>query len=176
MSNKELGTASPAAKRSGERPWTVDFDRRWGGPGTIVFPGLEDWTAHSDPGVRHYSGKARYRTRFAWSGSGGGGRLALALGKVCNIASVRLNGHDLGIAWCEPWRLEIPRHALRQGENELVITVANLWLNRLIGDRLLPPDKRVTWTPDCPTNSRSIQKTPLLPSGLLGPVSILALD
>lgn len=93
--------------------------------------------------------------------------------KVCNIASVRLNGNDPGIALCEPWCLEIPRHALRQGENELVITVANLWLNRLIGDKPLPPDRRVTWTPDeLPLDS----KTPLLSSGLLGPVRILALD
>ena len=36
------------------------------------------------------------------------GRCFLSLGRVHNIASVRLNGRDLGVAWCDPWRVSLP--------------------------------------------------------------------
>jgi hypothetical protein len=58
--------------------------------------------------------------------------------------------------------------AVRAGENNLEISVVNLWPNRLIGDAALPPEKRFT-----ETNIRKfVATTPLLPSGLLGPVTI----
>ena len=85
------------------------------------------------------------------------------------MASVKLNGRDLGVVWCDPWEVEIPPGLLREQGNELEITVANRWPNRLIGDQALPPEKRrtkTTWNP--------FQKTsPLLPSGLIGPVQVM---
>ena len=63
----------------------------------------------------------------------------LELGVVRELAQVRLNGQDLGIAWKEPFRVEATE-ALRAGTNELEIQVTNLWPNRMIGDERLPPD------------------------------------
>ncbi len=52
----------------------------------------------------------------------------------------------------------------------LEIEVVNFWPNRIIGDQFLPPEKRLTRT-----NIRKLTKdTPLMESGLLGPVSLLA--
>ena len=96
-----------------------------------------------------------------------GKKYFLDLGLVKNLARVRLNGSDLGVAWCYPWRLDATR-ALRNGDNRLEIEVANLWPNRLIRDAGLPPEQRLTWTTDNPYKPDS----PLLPSGLLGPVSL----
>jgi hypothetical protein len=60
--------------------------------------------------------------------------------------------------------------AVKAGANELEVTVVNLWPNRLIGDASLSAEKRFT-----ETNMRKFtSKSPLLPSGLLGPVRILA--
>jgi hypothetical protein len=81
------------------------------------------------------------------------------------MAQVKLNGKDLGVLWTGPFQLEIT-DAVKPGANVLEITVANLWPNRLIGDQFLPADKRVTWTTWNPFK----KETPLLESGLLGPV------
>jgi hypothetical protein len=93
----------------------------------------------------------------------------LDLGAVKNLAQVRLNGRDLGVVWCAPWRVDITG-AVKATDNQLEITVVNLWPNRLIGDQLLPADKRLTWTTWNPFK----KDTPLLESGLLGPVSLWA--
>jgi hypothetical protein len=58
------------------------------------------------------------------------------------------------------------------GVNHLEITVANLWPNRLIGDKVVAEDQKITRTnynPYRPTDT-------LLPSGLLGPVTVEVLD
>jgi hypothetical protein len=50
------------------------------------------------------------------------------------MAHARLNGHDLGVLWCAPWRTDITDFVKAKG-NRLEIEVANLWVNRLIGDQ-----------------------------------------
>ncbi|HNY87453.1 MAG TPA: glycosyl hydrolase, partial [Candidatus Hydrogenedentes bacterium] len=150
-------------------PWQVSFDPKWGGPEKVVFEKLEDWSQRPEPGIKHYSGKAVYRTVFDRPSDTAEGPAFLSLGSVKNMASVRLNGTDLGVAWCMPWRLEIPEGLLRPQGNELEITVANLWINRLIGDSALPKRKRLTWSTLTPFRPDS----PLEPSGLLGPVSLM---
>jgi alpha-L-rhamnosidase len=154
-----------------EGAWDVSFDPRWGGPATARFDRLEDWTSRSESGIRYYSGKATYRINFQCGPVGTGRALFLSLGRVHNIASVRLNGRDLGVAWCDPWRVRLPADVLKTGGNALEITVANLWLNRLIRDSGLPEEERLTWIP----GKYPFQPgEPLRPSGLLGPVRIEA--
>ncbi|PTY05149.1 glycosyl transferase family 2 [Opitutaceae bacterium EW11] len=150
-------------------PWTVKFDPKWGGPAEVVFPELTDWTQRPEQGIRHYSGTATYVKRFDLTGAPAG-RLYLELGTVRNIADVRLNGKALGIVWTAPWRIEIT-NAVRPRDNLLEIEVVNLWPNRLIGDAPLPRDQRLTRT-----NIAVDATTPLLPSGLLGPVRLLEED
>jgi hypothetical protein len=60
--------------------------------------------------------------------------------------------------------------AVRAGTNRLEIAVTNLWPNRLIGDQQLPPEKRKTHT----NITKFHADSPLMPSGLLGPVRLVA--
>ena len=46
------------------RPWTVQFDPRWGGPASVEFPELVSWTKRPEEGIKFYSGKATYRKTF----------------------------------------------------------------------------------------------------------------
>jgi hypothetical protein len=181
-----------------EGPWDVAFDPQWGGPAKIVFDKLDDWSRRLEDGIKFYSGIASYTKTFdlpadAAKRTAGGDRLWLDLGTVKNIAGVRLNERDLGVVWCDPWRVDITSAVKGKG-NRLEIKVANLWPNRLIGDEREPPDAEYAgggnlarW-PDWllegkprPSPGRLTFSTwkhydndsPLLPSGLLGPVRLL---
>ena len=152
-------------------PWTVAFDPRRGAPRSVEFPELVDWTARPEEGIRFYAGTATYRKSFEGPDSPAktAGPLYLDLGELKNLAEVRLNGTSLGVLWTKPFRAEISK-ALRAGPNDLEIDIVNLWPNRLIGDQRLPEDRRTTTT-----NVTKFKKdSPLLPSGLYGPVRILA--
>jgi len=148
--------------------WDVSFDPKWGGPEHAVFNALVDWTKRPEDGIKFYSGTAVYRTKFTLAARPvAGQRLLLDLGEVHEEAVVKLNGTDRGVVWTRPARVDITS-AARVGQNDLEITVVNLWPNRLIGDAALPAEKRFT-----ETNIRKFTKaTPLLPSGLLGPVTL----
>ena len=93
------------------------------------------------------------------------------MGEVKNVARVQLNGKDLGVLWTRPFRVEITG-AVRPADNVLEIAVTNLWPNRLIGDAALPPEKRFTRT----HVTKFTKNAPLMPSGLLGPVTLRAAD
>lgn len=148
--------------------WEVRFNTKWGGPESIVFDQLQDWTDRPEEGIKYYSGTATYRKTFDLPETAADGRLYLDLGVVNDMACVRLNGSDMGIVWCAPWRVDITA-AVKPTGNRLEIDVVNLWRNRLVGDVRLPPDQRFTTS-----NLEKIFKpdTPLLPSGLRGPVTL----
>ena len=107
------------------------------------------------------------------------------------MARVRVNGKECGIVWKPPYRVDIAS-AAHVGQNELEISVVNLWINRLIGDEQLPVDAEwkdfetlLAWpawftngTPRTSgrytfTTCRHYRKdTPLAASGLLGPITL----
>ena len=151
-------------------PWQLSFPPKWGAPEVVTLTNLISWADHADEGVKHFSGTATYRTTFEFPDSKlntKNSKLFLALGDVQVMARVKLNGRDCGIAWKPPFRVEITE-ALRSGANALEIQVANLWLNRMIGDAALSTEQRFTWSSWEPFKT----DTPLLKSGLLGPVRI----
>jgi alpha-L-rhamnosidase len=181
-------------------PWQVRFDPAWGGPSDpACFTRLEDWTKNTDPGIRFYSGTATYSTSFDMPSVPATG-LRLDLGRVNHLARVLLNEKDLGTLWTAPWQVTIPAGLLKPTSNALTIEVTNVWANRLIGDEQEPDD--CEWMPspmwggkvlsripdwvlqgkDRPSKGRRCfttwnyftKNSPLVPSGLLGPVSLVS--
>jgi hypothetical protein len=175
--------------------WMLSFDPKWGGPKEVKFESLMDWTKRPEDGIKYYSGTATYRKQFDIDKTQLDKKLYLDLGVVKNIASVCLNGKDLGTIWCAPWRVNIV-DAIKSGKNELEIEVVNLWPNRMIGDEQLLEDgefakkrkdgKDLMKLPDWLVNNQPRtsgrftfctykfweKEDKLLPSGLLGPVTI----
>ncbi len=149
-------------------PWEVFFDPKWGGPEKVTFDTLQDWTERKEEGIKYYSGIATYRKRFDCPADlSTGHRIYLDLGTIHELARVKLNGKDLGVVWAAPWRVEIT-DTVQPTDNLLEFQVANFWPNRLIGDTALPAEKRLT-----ATNIQIYkQDSPLLESGLLGPVTL----
>jgi hypothetical protein len=148
---------------------------------------LQDWSARPEPGIKYYSGIATYRKNINLTNSPLE-KAYLDLGVVRDMARVKLNGRDLGVVWCAPWRVEVTG-AIKAGDNQLEIEVVNRWANRLIGDKQ-PADANVR-TLECPPGFFGGQQfktgrytyslhdaynaqSPLDPSGLLGPVRIIS--
>jgi hypothetical protein len=159
-------------------PWTVHFDPRWGGPASVEFPDLVSWTSRPEQGIKFYSGKATYHKQFdldakAAAAVRDGTPLFLDLGGLKHVAEVRLNGRKLGTLWTAPWRVEVTA-AVRPSGNDLEIDVVNLWVNRVVGDLNLPKEKRITETHDVFRFDMVRPTTPLLESGLFGPVTLRA--
>jgi len=175
--------------KSIEGPWELAFNPEWGGPEKIIFDKLQDWTEHEMRGIKYYSGKATYTRAFDIAQiNRNNSNLYLDLGVVKDVARVRLNGKDVGVIWCAPWRIDITR-AIVEGKNIIEIEVANRWINRLLGDSQEPDANvrtvkfknglmggkeyitgRYTFTTEA--SMRSFNFTEPLSSGLLGPVTI----
>ena len=163
-------------------PWKVAFDPRYGGPAETTFDRLALWNESDDPGVKFYSGAATYSTEFELTSEQASRELVLTLGEVHDIASVRLNGKELGVVWTDPWEIALG-DAPRVGKNALEIVVVNCWRNRLVGDAGLEPEKRFTKTnvvlekeaENMPAYRGYVSTDPLAPSGLLGPVAVEAI-
>jgi len=152
-------------------PWDVRFPPNWGAPGQINLDCLSSLSDSTNAGVRYFSGTATYTKNFDWVPAAKSRRQRsetwLDLGEVQVMAQVELNGHDLGILWKPPFRVNVTG-ALQAGTNALEIRVADLWPNRMIGDAALPVAERFTWSSYEPFTKDS----PLLKSGLLGPVKL----
>ena len=150
--------------------WDVAFQPDRGAPAKITLDSLSSWSEATDPGVKYFSGTAIYTKTVdgpaEWFRPGA--KLWLDLGDVKNIAQVSVNGTPFGIIWKPPFRVDVTS-ALKAGANTLEIKVTNLWVNRLIGDQQPGVTKKLTYT------AMEFYKadSPLLPSGLLGPVLIV---
>jgi hypothetical protein len=162
----------PVETRLGEPEggWDVGFQPNRGAPAKIAIDHLSSWSESSDVGVKYFSGTATYTGRIqataAWFQKGA--RLWLDLGSVKNLAEVAVNGKPLGVVWKTPFRVDATE-ALRPGANAVEVKVTNLWVNRLIGDQQPDAAQKYTYT----TQPFYQADSPLLPSGLLGPVEVV---
>ena len=177
-------------------PWKVGFSADMGAPTEVSFAKLISWTEHPHPAIRYYSGIAIYQTQITLPAHQGS--TLLDLGQVKNLARITINGKRFPELWKPPFTCDISS-AVKPGINQVTIEVANLWANRLIGDALEPlditwqspaksgglaplatlPDWLIEGKPRPSTGRRAFctwnyihPKQKLLPSGLIGPVTL----
>ncbi|MBT8036151.1 MAG: hypothetical protein KJO21_01285 [Verrucomicrobiae bacterium] len=175
-------------------PWNLSFQGERGSPATAKFDQLVPWNEHPDAGIKYFSGTATNSINFHLSKEflKNHQEVWLDLGQVAVMAEVRVNGENLGVLWHKPFRVDVSE-VLKSGANTLEVDVTNLWVNRLIGDEQHPSDvewaannalvrwpdwlvqgkprpskKRITFTTWKHWNAND----PLLPSGLIGPVTL----
>ena len=180
--------------------WDVTFPPGWGAPEKLHLDRLCSWTDVPDDGVRYFSGSATYRGVFELNGVNhrmhGKGRpvnvrTILDLGDVREFAEVTVNGVSYPVLWKPPFRLDVTDAVAQTSSIEVSIRVTNLWVNRLIGDERLPPDREWKpgrkWLKEMPGWVKRGERSPTgrytfttwhhwtkddkpVPSGLLGPV------
>jgi len=152
-----------------EGPWKVSFEPDRGAPPSTTLDKLISWSDSTDAGVKYFSGAGTYTKTIQASADWfkKGSQLWIDLGDVKNLAEVTVNGKNLGVVWHTPYRIDVTS-ALKPGANEVSIKVINAWVNRLIGDEQ-PGATKYTFADVKPYKANS----PLVPSGLLGPVAVI---
>ncbi len=157
----------PSAVAALDGAWGVAFQKDRGAPATATLPTLAPLNENANPGIKYFSGIATYSKQFVTPKSWKAGRsLWIDLGQVSEMAEVLVNGKSAGSVWHAPYNLDIGALA-KSGKNRLEVRVANLWINRLIGDAQ-PGAKPITWTPAATYGARA----KLRPSGIIGPVKL----
>jgi hypothetical protein len=168
--SRSLATSVEAPVATITGPWEVAFQQNRGAPAQAMFDKLQSWSESQDAGIKYFSGRATYTKNIEvpadWFKPGAA--LWLDLGDVKNIAEVKVNGKSLSTLWKPPFRVNVTG-ALKPGSNNVEIAVTNLWVDRLIGDQQPGATARYTFTTHNPYKVNS----PLLPSGLLGPVQVI---
>lgn len=159
-----------------ETPWNLSFAN--GGPelpAARKLTTLKSWTEFGDEKANRFSGSGIYETTFNFSPKSQN-EYVLDLGKVAESARVWVNGTEVGIVWGIPFEVRIGKY-LKKGKNTLKIEVNNLMANR-IKDL---DEKGIEWRNYHEINFVNIdykafnaKDWKLMPSGLLGPVSIKA--
>lgn len=170
----------------GSRSTEIPIDGTWnlrftkGGPELPVdkkITELKSWTLLGDQKAVDFSGSGVYTTTFDMPDTTANEYL-LDLGKVGESAHVWINGKDAGFVWSIPFRIRVKQY-LKPGANSLKIEVANLAANRIrYMDR-----KGIQWRNYHEINFVNIKYQPFdasgwkpVPSGLMGPVKIMAVD
>jgi hypothetical protein len=153
-------------------PWKLRFLE--GGPEIprpVALSRLVSWTDLEDPEGQRFGGTAVYAMKFRPPMPGAA--YALDLGRVCQSARIRLNGHSVGTALMSPFRVVLG--VVPEGEIELEIEVTSTAANRIRDlDR-----RRVEWRIFHNINFVNIDYKPfdasgwpLHAAGLLGPVRL----
>ncbi|HET7103611.1 MAG TPA: glycosyl hydrolase [Terracidiphilus sp.] len=167
---RTLPSVSDTRLATVEGPWTLAFEPGRGAPASISLDKLISWNDSADTGVKYFSGTGTYTNTITapanWFRKDS--TLWLDLGDVKNMAVVTVNGKPLGTVWHAPFRVDVTG-ALKPGRNEISIKVINAWVNRIIGD--LQPGVTTKYT--FYTWKSYKADSPLLPSGLLGPVVVV---
>jgi len=117
-----------------------------------------DW---SRLGLANFSGIGHYQADVTLAEVPAGARVILDLGRVAISAKVRLNGQEAGIAFLEPYELDVTPF-VKPGTNRLEIAVANTLAN------YYGQFKELTEAPLHAGGVRPEHKV----SGLLGPVKL----
>ncbi len=194
---------TPAAPITLDKPWDVTLAPKLGKESKLHMPALVSLSTLPDPAAKYFSGTATYRCDIDVPVDllGSGRRLQLDLGTVRDLVRVTINGRDLGVWWHGPFTRDVT-DALKPGKNTLELAVTNTWHNRLVGDENEPVDfqfgtdrgpkmgRAMKGYPDWflknqprPSSGRvgfviwyyHRADTPLIPSGLLGPVRLVPL-
>ena len=144
--------------------WTLAFPDGRGAPESAELEHLEDLSSSESDSLKYYSGTIIYSTSFSLESLPE--HCSLDLGRVCNMARVSVNGHDLGLYWKEPYVCPVDKSVLKKGINTVEIKVINSWANRLIGDARHKDEKPYAFTAERYYKAED----PLPSSGLIGPV------
>jgi hypothetical protein len=173
--SKKIVAIQPNESTTLQGPWDVRFAFGWGFNAIQQFDTLSDWLKNPNPEIAAYSGLASYKLAFTLPAGflKSERTYQIDLGKVGEVARIFLNGVEIGTTVFPPHQFNLNK-VLREGENNLVVEVANTWLNQYLFDLKKVPEQRRLNTNVSKSDFLKAGNQPLS-SGLLGPVQIISL-
>ena len=170
------------ASFSVEGTWALELKGLGGMQAKMDLPKLVDWTTL--PGLKNFSGTGLYTIEVDVPADFTAKTVFLDLGQVQEVAEVRINGAAAGVAWMQPYRVDVSGK-LKPGKNRIQVVVANSLWNYAAGmDKPNPIPEELqahygtTWKQAYNgwNSLQAIKKNKnndRLPSGLLGPVTLI---
>jgi hypothetical protein len=133
---------------------------------------LKSLTEYDNPDIRYFAGNAKYTINFKVPENfvSGEGAIWLNIGKFDAVADISLNNNPLGKIWKPETELNVT--GILKNENQLIITVANVYRNRFIGD-FIQYGKVQNLITSSPISDFLDKDKPLKPSGLMGPLKLI---
>jgi len=119
--------------------WNVTFIPKKGYSFERKLPDLIDFSTSEDKDIKYFSGTAVYKKVIRIGNMLENQRFFLDLGKVYDLAQVKVNDAEKVTLWYPPFKADITK-GMRVGENIITIEITNTWANRLIGDEQEPAD------------------------------------
>ena len=175
---------------------TVDLSSDWSvtfGTQSVQMPKLQSWT--DSEATRYFSGTASYQKTIDISDEflKSGKAFELDFGEAVELpaqqlrngmrtwidppireaAVIYINDQRAGSLWCPPYRLDVTS-LLKPGKNSLRILVGNTALNYMSGHRL-PDYKLLNLRYGERFQPQDMDKIQVLPSGLVGSVTLMSL-
>ena len=98
--------------------WTVNLSEIYK---RITRPVLFDRNREENKQIKNYFGRSFYKGLFMWR-TPREGRIMVRLGKVNDMATVRINSINCGTVWTAPYEVDIT-DALRNGSNVIEVEV-----------------------------------------------------
>ncbi len=169
--------------------WNVKFQKNRGAPDSIKLDKLRSLSESEIDGVKYFSGEMTYSKEVDLPGGffGKNRRIMLCFEDIYNVAEVYVNGAKVRTLWAPPFECDITSY-VKRGANSIEIKVANLWVNRIIGDQAFPPEGYPKWVLENGSVSKTKRFTsshwhdswpkgsPLKKSGLVGKAEVRAFD
>ena len=150
--------------------WDIQFKNKWLETDfTLKKQPLFDWTTSSDEKIKYFSGTATYKTSFELTEEEVKQSIALNFENIGTIATVKLNGKELGTLWTNPYRIAMVNTA-KPATNVLEIDVTSNWMNQMLWQNKKPQHERDTWV-----LANTLEKMPnngIMSSGIYGKVWI----
>ncbi|MEJ5995705.1 glycosyl hydrolase [Pedobacter sp. Du54] len=174
VGNKWSYLEKPSATIPFTNPWNLHFTQ--GGPELPAdqqLTKLTSWTNVDDRKLQSFSGTGVYTTTFTLPVKNAK-EYVLNLNQVDESAKVYVNGQAVGILWSIPFEARIGKY-LKAGANTIKVEVVNLMANRIRNMDI----NKIKWRNYHEINFVDINykdfdasKWDIMPSGLIGPVSI----
>ncbi len=150
--------------------WNISWLDYKGEQHTKEISQLESWTNWHE--TKFYSGEVEYQTTFNFNTKEGVKKITLNLGELRESAEIFVNGSLSGSVWTKPSVVDIT-DKIKQGENVILIKVRNLMANRIIHLDRTGVQWRKYFFVNIDYKPFDASNWELLPSGLIGPVSIV---